>query len=1636
MKLSHNTNKNLIILALVIITPFLSFAMTTPNVTVSSDETNHYGQYTISARIGLGRRVEAHTDSLVVIFNDSTVLPQNIDPSYITVNEVSSCGVLISGQRLAIESPVEIVWFIGDPNFEIVISAAAKVRNPASSGNYTLAVETVELGGKIIESATTSNAYSIITSTSTISIPAVAPSPTVAGQAAAYNIAFNVGSGGYLVAGSSTITVGFDPSTTIQNGSLSGVTVNSTTATAVASDDTVVITSPVDVDNDGSIILNFALGSGIINPSTGGFYYLSIKTSSEDTFITSDSFAIANQGDFSISAVNLNPDIINTNSEYGLEFITSSSGALTASVDTIVIVFQPNTSLPSALSNADIMVSSGGFSDIAAGVNVQNVNQLNADTLFIITPINVGNSSTVNVTIKNSAGVLNPSEAGNYTLAMRTSQDVSLVNSNPYQVVSSSTTVSQANVIPASTSTLAVTSYEVDFNLGSKGRLHPGLSEITLTFDSEYTLATDKSRYDTTRISVGESAFVTIDTSLISPDDGNKTVDITIPSDVVTVNSDNIVLILDGKTTDPITNPGVDDTYTLGVKTSVEPTQVYSATYAIGGDSVEFISMTISDSTVNSIAQYTFEFDIDQRLRPVLNDYVKIVFPEGTELPSSISTLNVTINGNNPSSVSVVQSTRTVTAVVSMTIPPIFDVTVDFSTGAGIVNPAVPSASFYKANISTNREIIPVETRIYSITGGNTPVSSVSATANPSVKNVSNVAYTIDFTTSATGKLVGGAVAGSSTITVDFDTVTVVPSSINAASVKVNSMVAQLAEVLSSGNGGMVRLTIPEGLTIGNSSSVTVNFETGAGLNTRDFSGTFNMRVRTTSDTVYSDTTGTAGDYIITDTQNLSVTSVTSNPTTQNAAAGYSIKFSTGSSGALSAGDSIRITFPSNTSLPTVISLSDVTVNGTNPLSNPRISANTLIIPAPENIAALTSVTVLINQSANILNPTLVQSYTLEVATDIEPGPFTSPTYNITQTSTTVSVADVTVNPPSLSTGASYMLDFSVGGNGRLIAGTSTITITFNGSTTVNDTPANYDSTYIVVDGSSTQIPTNNIAVNSQAVTMTIPNGVSIDNLDNITLIVNGIGGTKPITNPGTSGSYTLQVHSSVETSNVTSNIYTISSAQPVSNVSMTLFPDIVNASSTDTVSFRAQNALSGGSGTVTIKFPLNTFIPSSIQNSSIQVANGSTNPDNFTDVDGVSVNTSTRTVGITVPSDISANDSVRVAFLTSSGLENPSIYGDYTAHVKTSSQPLEATSTAYSLQQTSTSITNLTVDITPNTPSQFAQFDYSFITGSRGRLVSGNSTVTLIFPNDVAFTQGVPPTSKVTVNSTPANALDLRLGSDQDPDTLLVTVPSSVTIGNNSEVTVVVNSTAGVRNASTTTPLTYQACTSVETTLEGSDIALPVELSVFQVETVGGFVKLRWVTESELNNDYWIIHRKELTLDEYENIRNGTLNIHDSQRPFLFIARLPGQGTFNMQTEYTYVDSSVAAGMVYAYRLADVSYSGQITYHDIQYAEIKLPETFQLNQNFPNPFNPTTTISYSIPVKSKVELKIYNILGQDVIELVNGTHEPGLYNIEWNGLNRYDQRVASGIYVYTITAKARNGEQQYKQVRKMVLIK
>jgi len=94
------------------------------------------------------------------------------------------------------------------------------------------------------------------------------------------------------------------------------------------------------------------------------------------------------------------------------------------------------------------------------------------------------------------------------------------------------------------------------------------------------------------------------------------------------------------------------------------------------------------------------------------------------------------------------------------------------------------------------------------------------------------------------------------------------------------------------------------------------------------------------------------------------------------------------------------------------------------------------------------------------------------------------------------------------------------------------------------------------------------------------------------------------------------------------------------------------------------------------------------------------------------------------------------------------------------------------------------------------------------------------------------------------------------------------------------------------------------------------------------------------------------------------------------------------------------------------------------------VPTEYALEHNFPNPFNPETTLRYAIPDPGQVTLSIFNVLGQEVVRLVDKEQMPGFYAIRWNGKNELGRSVASGVYLYRIQA----GE--FNQTHKMLLLK
>ena len=98
------------------------------------------------------------------------------------------------------------------------------------------------------------------------------------------------------------------------------------------------------------------------------------------------------------------------------------------------------------------------------------------------------------------------------------------------------------------------------------------------------------------------------------------------------------------------------------------------------------------------------------------------------------------------------------------------------------------------------------------------------------------------------------------------------------------------------------------------------------------------------------------------------------------------------------------------------------------------------------------------------------------------------------------------------------------------------------------------------------------------------------------------------------------------------------------------------------------------------------------------------------------------------------------------------------------------------------------------------------------------------------------------------------------------------------------------------------------------------------------------------------------------------------------------------------------------------LEWTGESTALSVKDIVLITPEDYKLNQNYPNPFNPTTSIEYTLPIANQISITIYNIMGQEVANVLPLQDKPaGTHRVTWNGLDRQGNKVASGTYFYTM---------------------
>lgn len=191
------------------------------------------------------------------------------------------------------------------------------------------------------------------------------------------------------------------------------------------------------------------------------------------------------------------------------------------------------------------------------------------------------------------------------------------------------------------------------------------------------------------------------------------------------------------------------------------------------------------------------------------------------------------------------------------------------------------------------------------------------------------------------------------------------------------------------------------------------------------------------------------------------------------------------------------------------------------------------------------------------------------------------------------------------------------------------------------------------------------------------------------------------------------------------------------------------------------------------------------------------------------------------------------------------------------------------------------------------------------------------------------------------------------------------------------------------------------------ADIPIPVELSLFTANVSGNSVSLNWSTATEINNYGFDVERKS------------------DNSSWTKIGFVQGNGTSTEIKNYIFTDKNLQAGL-YNYRIKQIDFNGSFTYYQLsESVEVGVPQVFELAQNFPNPFNPATSIKYSIANETAVKLIVFNSIGQEVGVLVNESQQPGVYTVNFDGSS-----LSSGVYFYKLTAG------DFVSTRKMLMIK
>ncbi len=657
-------------------------------------------------------------------------------------------------------------------------------------------------------------------------------------------------------------------------------------------------------------------------------------------------------------------------------------------------------------------------------------------------------------------------------------------------------------------------------------------------------------------------------------------------------------------------------------------------------------SITATPNTPGAIAAYTAQITTTQPLTAT-SDYIHIVFPSTFTVPSSINISSISVNGVVPYSVAVSGTTVDIHPSVNVDV---YSVTICIYTSASIKNPYT-GGQYYPIGISTSQEPTVINYSLYI----QPAVRNLTVTPNPLYAG-SYANYTISFVPNTT-------LVTNDHIYIEFPSGTTLPSTVQPSYININGHSCVYASKISN-----TRLDVRTPITLNANYTHTITISSNFCIKNPVTPGNYTIQLSTSKEPYYA----TSNVYTIIGS-NITNLTISASPNSAYTTATYSIWFVTGSSGALSTNDYIKIEFPQGTTVASG-STSLITINGYT-CAYRTVSGTTLTvyIPSGLSIGNSSSCNILIPESYGIKNPT-IGTYTLLLSTNEDTTPAASNSYTIVGTS--VSNFTVSADPTTQNSTAAYTLNFKTSSSGALSRSASDkIYIQFPTEFTV---PSSISGGYVTVNGTPC---TTNISVSGDKLTITTP--VDIRNSSGSIPIV--ISQNANIKNPSSSGTYTFSISTTKDVVPASANLQIVKSTitKPIIQLTGYSVNEIIGV----TVTFQTGSggALTRNSDKISIIFPAGFILPSSISKQYVKVNN----------YNATSVTKSGQRIDITPSTDISPNANVVVVIDKAANIKNPGSQSDYKLSVYTSKETTQIDSDTFKIVILPTT----TFSVTPQNP-------------------------------------------------------------------------------------------------------------------------------------------------------------------------------------------------------------------------------------------------------------------------------------------------------------------------------------------------